>query len=262
MGPTEFLSPRGGRHRLEARQAAGTGQLRFPLLPWNCQHQTSGHHRADQKPLRSVKAGVGAEGKEAGEPGRWRAGTPPSRRGGRGSDTGSDASKVVAVFVQSLGCVQPFVTPWTAARQASLPFTISWIFLKLMSMESVMPSNHLLLCRPLLLLPSIFPSIRVTVIIGRADLRFKPGLAPRSGPLQPTEGPLPLESGYCSPHTQWGQPRGLRPSLTAPSTTSSFFPKPCRPPISPGIGPCSSSCPEHSSPNDAHTPCKMTRPLL
>ena len=53
------------------------------------------------------------------------------------------------------------VTPWTAARQASLSFTISWSLLKLMSIESVMPFNHLILCRPLLFLPSIFPSIRV-----------------------------------------------------------------------------------------------------
>ena len=53
------------------------------------------------------------------------------------------------------------VTPWTAARQASLPFTISWSFLKLMSIELVMLSNHLILCCPFLLLPSIFPSIRV-----------------------------------------------------------------------------------------------------
>ena len=54
-----------------------------------------------------------------------------------------------------------FATPWTAARQASLYITNSWSLLKLMSIESVMPSNHLILCRPLLLLPSIFPSIRV-----------------------------------------------------------------------------------------------------
>ena len=54
-----------------------------------------------------------------------------------------------------------FATPWTAARQASLSFTISQSFLKFMSFESVMPSNHLTLCRPLLLLPSTFPSIRV-----------------------------------------------------------------------------------------------------
>ena len=52
-------------------------------------------------------------------------------------------------------------TPWAAARQAPLSFTISQSLLKLMSIESVMPSNHLILCRPLLLLPSIFPSIRV-----------------------------------------------------------------------------------------------------
>ena len=53
------------------------------------------------------------------------------------------------------------VTPWTAARQASLSFTVSQSLLKLMSVESVMPSNHLILCRPLLLLPSIVPSIGV-----------------------------------------------------------------------------------------------------
>ena len=52
-------------------------------------------------------------------------------------------------------------TPWTAARQASLSFIISLSLLKLMPMESVMPSNHLILCHPLLLLPSVFPSIRV-----------------------------------------------------------------------------------------------------
>ena len=63
--------------------------------------------------------------------------------------------------VQSFSRVQLFVTPWTAARQASLSFTISQGLLKLMSIESVMPSNHLILCYPLLLLPSIFPSIRV-----------------------------------------------------------------------------------------------------
>ena len=57
--------------------------------------------------------------------------------------------------------VQLFATPWTAACQASLSFTTSWSLLKLMSIEAVMPSNHLILWCPLLLLPSIFPSIRV-----------------------------------------------------------------------------------------------------
>ena len=63
--------------------------------------------------------------------------------------------------VQSLSCVQLFVTPWTAAPQASLSINHSWSLLKLMSIKSVMPSNHFILCHPFLLPPSIFPSIRV-----------------------------------------------------------------------------------------------------
>ena len=65
----------------------------------------------------------------------------------------------MVVVVQSLSHVWLFVTPWTAARQASLTITISQSLLRLMSIESVMPSNHLILCCPLLLLPSVFPSI-------------------------------------------------------------------------------------------------------
>ena len=64
-------------------------------------------------------------------------------------------------LVQSLSHVRLFVTSWTAARQASLSITNSRSLLKLMSIELVMPSNHLILCHPLLLPPSIFPSIRV-----------------------------------------------------------------------------------------------------
>ena len=63
--------------------------------------------------------------------------------------------------VQSLSRVQLFATPWTAACQDSLSITNSWCLFKLTSIESVMPSHHLILCHPLLLLPSIFPSIRV-----------------------------------------------------------------------------------------------------
>ena len=63
--------------------------------------------------------------------------------------------------VQLLNNIRFFATSRTAACQTSLVFTISWSLLKLMSIESVMPSNHLILCHPLLLLPSIFPSIRV-----------------------------------------------------------------------------------------------------
>ena len=69
------------------------------------------------------------------------------------------------IFNQSVSSVAQscltFGTPWTAARQTSLSITNSWSLLKLISIESVMPSNHLILCRPLLLPPLIFPSIRV-----------------------------------------------------------------------------------------------------
>ena len=72
----------------------------------------------------------------------------------------TQSHKSLAV-VQSLSCFRLFVTPWTAAQKAALSFTISQSLLKLMSIESVMPSNHLILCLPLLLLPSVFPSIKV-----------------------------------------------------------------------------------------------------
>ena len=80
------------------------------------------------------------------------------------------------VVVQALTPARLFATPWTAACQASLSFNISPSLLKLMSMESVMPSNHLILYRPLLLLPSIFPSIRV--FSSESALRIK-GPKPR-----------------------------------------------------------------------------------
>ena len=80
---------------------------------------------------------------------------------------------LVAQFssVQSLSYVQFFATPWTATHQASLSITISWSLLKLMSIELVMPSNHLILCHPLLLPPSIFPSI--TVFSNESVLRIR-----------------------------------------------------------------------------------------
>ena len=80
------------------------------------------------------------------------------RRSGRSPPT--DCLICFFSWFQSLSHVQLFATPWTAAHQASLSITNSRSLLKLMS-ESLMPSNHLILCRPLLLLPSIFPSIRV-----------------------------------------------------------------------------------------------------
>ena len=67
----------------------------------------------------------------------------------------------ISVVIQSLSCVRLSSTLWTVAYQASLSFAISWSLFRLMSIESVMPSNHLILCHLLLLLPSIFASIRV-----------------------------------------------------------------------------------------------------
>ena len=75
----------------------------------------------------------------------------------------NNANQSFVIVVQSLSHVQIFATPCTAACQASLSFTIFQSLLKLMSIELVMPSNHLILCRPLLLLPSIFPSTRVFI---------------------------------------------------------------------------------------------------
>ena len=72
-----------------------------------------------------------------------------------------DKKKPILSSVQSLSHVQQFVTPWTAACQASLFITNTQSLLKFMSIKSVIQSNHLILCCPLLLLPSIFPSIRV-----------------------------------------------------------------------------------------------------
>ena len=69
--------------------------------------------------------------------------------------------KITINSVQSLSCVQLFATPWTSACQVYLSITNSQSLLKLMPIESLMPSNHLILCHPLLLLPSIFPSIGV-----------------------------------------------------------------------------------------------------
>ena len=70
---------------------------------------------------------------------------------------GKPSLQPTLVVVEPLSHVQLFVTPWTEAHQASLPFTISWSLLRLMSIESVMPSNHHILCHPLLILPSVFP---------------------------------------------------------------------------------------------------------
>ena len=82
-------------------------------------------------------------------------------REGGGREREGSASLPTTVVVQTLSHVQLFATPWSAALLASLPITNSWNMLKFISIESVMPSNHLMLCHSLLLLPSIFRSIRV-----------------------------------------------------------------------------------------------------
>ena len=100
--------------------------------------------------------------------------------------------------VQSLSCVQLFVTPWTATCQSSLSITNSWSLFKLMSIESVMPSNHLILCNPLLLLPSIFPNIRV--FSNESDLHIRwPKYSSFSFGISPSNG----YSGLISFRIDW-----------------------------------------------------------
>ena len=90
----------------------------------------------------------------------WQAGSLPLAPPGKSKNVDTEVKHSIS-SVQSLSHVRLFVTPWTAARQASLSIINSRSMLKLISIESVMPSNHLILCHPLLLLPSIFHSIRV-----------------------------------------------------------------------------------------------------
>ena len=124
--PYPFLLP-------QPPTAPSTRCCQNPCDPGGCTTSTPGRHRGKPKPPKAA-AGANPSGQ-------------PTRRGGSS--------------VQSLSCVQFFSTPWTAAHQASLSITNSQNLLKFLSVESVMPSNHLIFCRPLLLLPSIIPSIRV-----------------------------------------------------------------------------------------------------
>ena len=100
--------------------------------------------------------------------------------------------------VQSLSHVQLFVTHWTSALQASVSITNSRSLFKLMSIESVMPSNHLILCCPLLLLPSIFPSIRV--FSSESDLRIR---WPKDWSFSFSISPFNEYSGLISFRTDW-----------------------------------------------------------
>ena len=100
--------------------------------------------------------------------------------------------------VQLLSCVRLFSTPWTAACQTSLSITNSWSLLKLMFIESVMPSNHLILCRPLLLPPSIYPSIRVFSNVSVLCIRW-----PKYWSFSFSTSPSNEYSGLISFRTDW-----------------------------------------------------------
>ena len=105
----------------------------------------------------------------------WRKGNPLTLLVGMQTSTATEEKSVEIPSVgsvQSLSHVQIFVTPWTAARQASLPITTSRSLLKLIYIRLVMPSNHLILCHPLLLLPSVFPSIRVFSNVSVLHIRW------------------------------------------------------------------------------------------
>ena len=102
------------------------------------------------------------------------------------------------IAVQLLSRVPLSATPWTAARHASLSFTTSWSLLKLISLKSVMPSNHLILCHPLLLLPLIFPSIRVFSNESALHIRW-----PKYWSFSFSISPSNEYSGLISLRTHW-----------------------------------------------------------
>ena len=91
---------------------------------------------------------------------------------GKGSQVGGGGEAIGTGHCCSVTKLYLFVTPWTAIYQASLPFTVSQSLLKLISIESVMPSNHLIFCHPLLL-PSVFPSIRVFSNESAVQIRWR-----------------------------------------------------------------------------------------
>ena len=146
----------------------------------------------------------------------WETGNPilsEARRPERGALTSQISS------VQSLSRVRLFATPWTAASQASLYFINSWSLLKLMSIELVMPSNHLILCHPLLLLLSIFPSIRV--FSNESVLRIR---WPEYWSFSFSISPSNEYSGLFSFRMDWfdllGNPRDSQESSLAPQFKS------------------------------------------
>ena len=112
--------------------------------------------------------------------------------------------------IQSLSRVRLSAAPWNAAGQASLSITNSWSLLKLKSIESVMPSNHLILCRPLLLLPSIFPSIRVFSNESALSMRW-----PKYWSFSFSISPSNEYSGLISLRTDWLDLLAVQGSLSS-----------------------------------------------
>ena len=117
---------------------------------------------------------------------------------------------------QLISHVWLFVTPWTGARQAFLSITNSWSLLKLMSIESMMPSNHLILCCPLLLPPSIFPSIRV--FCNESVLRVR---WPKYWSFSFNISPSNEYSGLISLRMDWLSPLAVQGTLKSRSHLSS-----------------------------------------
>ena len=131
-------------------------------LPINCPRGTVGGREVRIKLLPSEGPTLRQSGYILGLPWVLIYSTDDQDFGLRGSVWGpGNLHHSIKIVLSLFGCsvLSNSVTQWTAAHQASLCFTISWSLLKLMSIESVMPSNHLILCRPLLLLPSIFPRV-------------------------------------------------------------------------------------------------------
>ena len=141
------------------------------------------------------------------------------------STSGSLSGFPSGLCTVQLICVQLFATPWTAACQASLSITNSWSLLKPMSIESVMPSNHLILGHPLLLPPSIFPCIRV--FSNESVLLI-------SWPKLYTKGPYSMS--ICSRETPWGPRHPIPASPTATPSPQATGLKYCQdmPPVGEG----------------------------
>ena len=122
----------------------------------------------------------------------------------------SYVSYICSIVVQSLSFDPLFVNPWTAACQASLSFTISWSLLKLMAIESMTPFIHLILCHPLLLLPLIFPSIKVFSNESALRIRW-----PKYWSFSFSISPSNDYSGLISFRTDWFDLLAVKGTLTS-----------------------------------------------